>query len=156
MRLLYFNYCKSFHAEHALCIRICIETTNRCCSSLVFLVFCKWLFHWISLPSPVLGYSKNEHRYLKAAARELMCMTATSAPSERVFSHIGELYSAKGTNLGEESLLFSCLWESIHIWSWIALGLKLLWFVKMSLVFEIPVILIQFVTAELALILILI
>ena len=133
MRLLYFNYCKSFYAELAFCIRIFIETTNWCCSSLVFLVFWKWLFHWTSFPNPVLGYSKNEHRYLKAASRELMGMTVTSAPSERVFSHVSELYSAKDTNLGEESLLFSCLWEWIHIWSWIELRLKLLWFVKMSL-----------------------
>jgi len=74
MRLLYFNYCKSFYAELAFCIRISIETTNWCCSSLVFLVFCKWLFHWTSLPNRVLGYSKNEHHfpYLKAAARELL------------------------------------------------------------------------------------
>jgi len=129
MRLLYFNYCKSFYADLAFCI--CIETTNWCCSSLAFLVFCKWHFHWTSLPNPVLGYSKKEHRYLKAAAREFMGVTATSALSKWVFSHVGKLYSAKGTNLGEECLLFSCLWEWIHIWSWIELGLKLLWYVKM-------------------------
>jgi len=29
-----------------------------------------------------------------------MGMTVTSAPSERVFSRAGEVYSAKGTNLG--------------------------------------------------------
>ena len=28
MRLLYFNYCKSFYAELAFYSRICIETTN--------------------------------------------------------------------------------------------------------------------------------
>jgi len=45
---------------------------------------------------------KNEHRfpYLKAAARELLGTTATSAPSEQVFSHASELYSAKRANLG--------------------------------------------------------
>jgi len=39
------------------------------------------------LNTPVLGFWKNQHRfpYLKAAARELLVMTATSAPSERVF-----------------------------------------------------------------------
>jgi len=40
-----------------------------------------------SLEDPVLGYWKNEHRfpYLKTAARELMGMTVTSVPAERVF-----------------------------------------------------------------------
>jgi len=28
VRLLYFNYCKSFYAELAFCIRIYTETTN--------------------------------------------------------------------------------------------------------------------------------
>jgi len=39
------------------------------------------------LHTPVLGVWKNEHRfpYLKAAAREFLCMTTTSAASERVF-----------------------------------------------------------------------
>ena len=51
---------------------------------------------------PALGYWKSGHRfpYLKVAARELLGMTATSAPSERVFSHAGELYSKKRGNLG--------------------------------------------------------
>jgi len=55
------------------------------------------------LPNPVLGYLKNEHHfpYLKAAAREFLGMTATSALSERVFSHAGELHSAKRADLGE-------------------------------------------------------
>jgi len=46
---------------------------------------------------PVLGCWKSELRFphLKAAARELLGMTTTSAPSERVFSHAGELYSKK-------------------------------------------------------------
>jgi len=54
------------------------------------------------LPNPVLAYSKDEHHfpYLKAAAQELMVMKATSAPSEQVFSHVGKLYSVKGTNIG--------------------------------------------------------
>jgi len=52
--------------------------------------------------TPALGFWKNEHRfpYLKAAARELLDMTATLAPSERVFSHPGELYSEKRANIG--------------------------------------------------------
>ena len=37
------------------------------------------------------------------SARELLGMTATSAPSERVFSHAGELYSAKRANLGVQT-----------------------------------------------------
>ncbi|XP_076809605.1 uncharacterized protein LOC143452491 [Clavelina lepadiformis] len=43
----------------------------------------------------VLSYAKRENRFphLKAAARELLSITATSAPSEKVFSHAGELYS---------------------------------------------------------------
>jgi len=51
---------------------------------------------------PVPGCWKNEHRfpYLTAAAPELLGMTATSSPSERVFSHAGELYSEKRANLG--------------------------------------------------------
>jgi len=54
------------------------------------------------LEIPVLGYLKGKHRFpdLKAAARELLDMTATSAPSERVLSHTGELYSKKSANLG--------------------------------------------------------
>jgi len=50
----------------------------------------------------VSGYWKSENRfpYLKAAAREFLGMTATSAPSERVFSHAGELHSEKRANLG--------------------------------------------------------
>ena len=54
------------------------------------------------LEIPVLGYLKSEHHFpdLKAAARELLCMTARSAPSERVFSHAGKLYSEKRANRG--------------------------------------------------------
>jgi len=39
------------------------------------------------LHTSVLGFWKNEHcfPYLKAASRELLCITATSAASERVF-----------------------------------------------------------------------
>jgi len=61
----------------------------------------------------VLGCWKSELRFphLKTAAREILGMTAASAPSEQVFSHVGELYSAKRANLGVgyESLLFTCL-----------------------------------------------
>jgi len=54
------------------------------------------------LRTTVLGYWKKEQcfPYLKATRRELLGMSATSAPSERVFSHVGELYSAKRANLG--------------------------------------------------------
>jgi len=57
--------------------------------------------HYTRLGTHILGYWKNEHRfpYLKAAARELLGMTATSALSEWVFSHAGELYSVKRANL---------------------------------------------------------
>ena len=53
----------------------------------------------------VLSYWKSENRFphLKGAARELLGMTATSAPSERVFSHAGELYSAKRAKLGVQT-----------------------------------------------------
>jgi len=61
------------------------------------------------LEIPVLGYWRNEHRfpYLRAAARELLDMTATSAPPERVFSHAGELYSKKCANLGIRIRIFA-------------------------------------------------
>jgi len=36
----------------------------------------------------------------EAAALELLGMTATSAPSERVFGHAGEVYSEKRAKLG--------------------------------------------------------
>jgi len=54
------------------------------------------------LEIPVLRYWKSEHRfpYVKATARELLGMTATSVPSERIFSHAGELYCEKRANLG--------------------------------------------------------
>ena len=53
----------------------------------------------------VLNYWKSENRFphLNAAARELLGMTATSSPSERVFSHVGKLYSAKRVNLGVQT-----------------------------------------------------
>jgi len=53
------------------------------------------------LEIPVLEHGKSGHcfPYLKAAARELLGMTARSAPSERVFSHAGELYSKKRADL---------------------------------------------------------
>ena len=85
------------------------------------------------LEIPDLGYWESEHRfhYLKAATRELLDMTTTSAPSERVYSHADDLYNEKRANLGAgyESLLFTCLWEWIHIWAWTELGLETLWFV---------------------------
>ena len=58
-----------------------------------------------SMDCDVLSYWKSENRFphLNAAARELLGMTATSAPSERVFSHAGELYSAKRANLGVQT-----------------------------------------------------
>ena len=58
-----------------------------------------------SMDCDALSYWKSENRFphLKAAARELLGMTATSAPSERVFSHAGELYSAKRANLGVQT-----------------------------------------------------
>jgi len=52
---------------------------------------------------PVLGHWKSRHRflYLKAVARELLGMqTAISVPSERVFSHAGNMYSKKRANFG--------------------------------------------------------
>jgi len=59
----------------------------------------------------VLGYWKSEHHapYRKAVAREILDVTATSAPRERVLSDAGELYRKKRANLGNESLLFTCL-----------------------------------------------
>ena len=58
-----------------------------------------------SMNCHVLSYwkSKNSFSHVKVAARELLGMTATSAPSERVFSHAGELYSAKRANLGVQT-----------------------------------------------------
>ena len=58
-----------------------------------------------SMDSDVLTYWKTENAFphLKAAAQELLGMTATSAPSERVFSHAGELYTAKRANLGVQT-----------------------------------------------------
>ena len=55
-----------------------------------------------SMDCDVLSYWKSENRFshLKAAARKLLGMTATSAPSERVFSDAGEMCSAKRANLG--------------------------------------------------------
>ena len=96
MRLLCFNYCRSFYAELTSLI-VFVLKLHWFCGSLVFSVFCKWLFHWTSLPTPVSGYSKNEHGlpYLKAAARELMGMTATSTSPERVFNRAVELFRAK-------------------------------------------------------------
>jgi len=46
---------------HHLCktcilYRICVDTTKWFCGSLVFLIFCKWLFHWTSLLTPGLYY----------------------------------------------------------------------------------------------------
>jgi len=54
------------------------------------------------LKTPVSGFWKNEHRfpYLKAAVRDLLDLTVTSTPSERVFSHTGELYSEIHANIG--------------------------------------------------------
>ena len=54
-----------------------------------------------SMACDVLSYwkSKNRFPHLKAAARELLGMTATSAP----FSHAGKLYSAKRANLGVQT-----------------------------------------------------
>jgi len=79
------------------------------------------------LEIPVSGNCKSELRfpYLKAATREFLGITTTSAPSERVFNHAGELYSKKRTNLGvgHESLLFTCLLQWIHIWAWSELRL---------------------------------
>ena len=58
-----------------------------------------------SMDCNALSYWKSENRFphLKVAARELLGMTATSAPSERVFSDAGELYSAKRANLGVQT-----------------------------------------------------
>ena len=58
-----------------------------------------------SMDCDVLSYRKSENRspHLKAAARKLLGTTATSAPSERVFSYAGELYSAKRANLGVQT-----------------------------------------------------
>ena len=66
--------------------------------------FLQMAFPLNKFAQPVLGYSKNEHHfpYLKATAKDLLGMTATSALSERVFSHAGELYSAKRADLGAE------------------------------------------------------
>ena len=36
--------------------RICIDTTKWFCGSLVFLILCKWLFHWTSLPTPAIEF----------------------------------------------------------------------------------------------------
>ena len=60
-----------------------------------------------SMDCDVLSYWKTENRFphLKAAARELLDMTATSAPSERVFCHAGKLYSAERVNLGVFTIL---------------------------------------------------
>ena len=58
-----------------------------------------------SMDCDVLSHWKSENCFphLKAAARELLGMTATSAPSERVFSHAGKLYSVKRANLGVQT-----------------------------------------------------
>jgi len=49
-QLLYIIWCKT-------CIfTVFVLTTNWLCGSLVFLVFCKWLFYWTSLPTPGLYY----------------------------------------------------------------------------------------------------
>jgi len=68
-------------------------------------------FSWTNAPlgyvhsrlrTPVLRHWKNEHRFpnLKAVSRELLGMTATSVPWERVFSHGVEMYRAKRVVLG--------------------------------------------------------
>ena len=58
-----------------------------------------------SMDCDVLSFWKSENRFshLKAAARELLGMTATSAQSKRVFGHAGKLYSAKQANLGVQT-----------------------------------------------------
>jgi len=63
---------------------------------------CKSLCGQKCLEIPVYGYWKSEHHfpYLKAASQELQGMTATSAPSERVFGHADELYRKKRATLG--------------------------------------------------------
>jgi len=50
-------------------------------------------------------------------------MTATWAPSERVFSQAGKLYSEKCDNLFVWIFAFSCLWEWIYNWTWIEVWL---------------------------------
>ena len=58
-----------------------------------------------SIDCDVFSYWKSENCFphLNAAAQELLSMTATSAPSERVFSHAGKLYSAKQANLSVQT-----------------------------------------------------
>jgi len=60
---------------------------------------------------PVSGNCKSELHfpYLKAATREVLGITTTSAPWELVFNHAGELYSKKRATfgVGYESLLFT-------------------------------------------------
>jgi len=50
MRLLCFNCCLVILCKTCILYCICIDTTDWLCGSLVFLVFCKWLFGWTSLP----------------------------------------------------------------------------------------------------------
>jgi len=63
--------------------------------------------------------------YLKAAARELLGMTATSTPSQRVFSHAGEFHSAKRANLDVRTFAIFMLMTmrmNPHLgmnWTWI-------------------------------------
>jgi len=48
------SYRLSLHiiqCETCIHYRVCIDTTNWFCGSLVFLLFCKWPFHWTSLPT---------------------------------------------------------------------------------------------------------
>jgi len=50
-------------------------------------------------PPAITANTETNIPYLKAAAQELQGMTTTSVPSEQVFSHAGELYSAKRAKL---------------------------------------------------------
>jgi len=106
------------------------------------------------LEIPVSGYWKSKLRfpYLKAASRLLLGMTTTSAPSERIFSHAGELHSEQSWHRLRNFAIHTLTRMNPH------LGMNRTW-IKVALICVnviILIIFVQFLVVEIPLILILI
>ena len=69
----------------------------------------------------------------KCVPDELPALQAHLDPAGKVLddppAFLPNCTARNAPNVAYESLLYSCLWEWIHIWAWIELVLKSLWFV---------------------------
>jgi len=104
---------------HHLCktrilYRICIDTTKWFCGSLVFLILCKWLFHWTICPT--LVYTMFKEAWLKNIAANKAhflqpmllqrCANAQNYQTICAKSHFAHLQRSKTLEKRENKKLF--------------------------------------------------